>query len=134
MIGMFGMGDNDATWLVVAVIDLNGEEPNWERIETAIPLDPMFPLDDYARRKPSAHPYICRDWGRRGTYQVRLAKDKLHYVSVTTDAERKASNLLHLFGDRRRAISQLCPLQSCSRAFGSATHRSQSAPRARFGI
>ena len=85
MIGYFGMGNSEAVWPVVAVVDLNGEEPNWEQIETAKPLDPMFPLDDYARRKPSAPPYVCRDWGRRGTYQVRLAKDKLHYVSVVTD-------------------------------------------------
>ena len=85
MIGMFGMGDDEAVWPVVAVVDLNGTEPNWEQIETAKPLGPMFPLDDYARRQPSTPPYICRDWGRRGTYQVRLAKEELHYVSVTTD-------------------------------------------------
>ena len=85
MIGYFGMGDDQAVWLVIAVVDLNGQEPNWEKIEAAKPLDPMFPLDDYARRKPSAPPYVCRDWGRRGTYQVRLAKDKLHYVAVHTD-------------------------------------------------
>ena len=87
MIGMFGMGDDQAVWPVVAVVDLNGEEPNWEQMEEATPLDPMFPLDDYARRKPSAPPYICRDWGRRGTYQVRLTRDELHYVSVTTDVD-----------------------------------------------
>ena len=85
MIGMFGMGDDQAVWPVVAVVNLNGEEPNWEQMEGATPLDPMFPLDDYARRKPSAPPYICRDWGRRSTYQVRLTGDELHYVSVTTD-------------------------------------------------
>ena len=86
MIGYFGMGDDEAVWPVVAVVDLNGKEPNWEQIERATPLDPMFPLDGYARRKPSAPPYICRDWGRRGTYQVRLAKDKLHYVAIHTEA------------------------------------------------
>ena len=89
MIGYFGVGNSEAVWPVVAVVDLNGTEPNWEQIETAKPLDPMFPLYDYARRKSSAPPYICRDWGRRGTYQVRLAKDKLHYVSVTTDVKGK---------------------------------------------
>ena len=89
MIGMFGMGDDDAIWPVVGVVDLNGEEPNWEQIERATPLDPMFPLDDYARRAPSASPYICRDWGRRGIYQVRFARDKLHYVHVTINANRE---------------------------------------------
>ena len=87
MIGYFGMGNSEAVWPVVAVVDLNGEEPNWEQIETAKPLDPMFPLDNYARRKPSTPPYICRDWGRRGIYQVRLAKDKLHYVAVHRDED-----------------------------------------------
>ena len=90
MIGYFGMGNSEAVWPVVAVVDLNGQEPNWEQIETAKPLDPMFPLDNYAHRKPSAPPYICRDWGRRGTYQVRLAKDKLHYVAIHTEANGEA--------------------------------------------
>ena len=90
MIGMFGMGDSGAVWPVVAVVDLNGQEPNWEHIETAKPLDLMFPLDNYARRKPSIPPYICRDWGRRGTYQVRLANEKLHYVAVHTEVNGEA--------------------------------------------
>ena len=86
MIGMFGMGDDEAVWPVVAVVDLNGAEPNWEQIETAKPLDPMFPLDNYARRESASPPHICRDWGRRGTYQVRLAKDTLHYVTIHVEA------------------------------------------------
>ena len=52
MIGMFGMGDKEAIWPVVAVVDLNGQEPNWEEIETVTPLDPLFPLDDYVCYKP----------------------------------------------------------------------------------
>jgi hypothetical protein len=32
MIGFFGMGDPDAKWRPIAVIDLNGEEPDWELI------------------------------------------------------------------------------------------------------
>ena len=32
MIGMFGMGNEDARWKIVAQIDLLGEEPDWERI------------------------------------------------------------------------------------------------------
>ena len=33
MIGMFGMGNPDAKWRIKAVIDLNGPEPNWEKIK-----------------------------------------------------------------------------------------------------
>ena len=89
MIGMFGVGDGEAVWPVVAVVNLNGQEPNWENIESATPLDPMFPLDNYVRRTPSTSPHICRDWGRRGIYQVRFAEEKLHYVHATTDADGK---------------------------------------------
>ena len=32
MIGAFGMGDPNAKWRPIAVIDLNGEEPDWESI------------------------------------------------------------------------------------------------------
>ena len=35
MIGMFGMGDPDARWGVMAEVDLTGPEPNWEAIEEA---------------------------------------------------------------------------------------------------
>ncbi len=88
MIGMFGMGDDEAMWPVVAVVDLNGKEPDWERIESATPLDPMFPLDDFARRKTEANaPFFCRDWERPGMYQVRFPKDALHYVHIYTDAD-----------------------------------------------
>ena len=89
MIGMFGVGNSEAVWPVVAVVDLDGTEPNWEVIETAKPLDPVFPLDDYARHEPPAQTYIRRDWGRRGTYQVRLANEKLHYVATHTDDNGK---------------------------------------------
>lgn len=33
MIGMFGMGDPDATWHILAKIMLNSEEPDWSKIE-----------------------------------------------------------------------------------------------------
>ena len=33
MIGMFGMGDEQATWHSMAVVDLNREEPDWTEIE-----------------------------------------------------------------------------------------------------
>jgi hypothetical protein len=34
MIGMFGFGDPNATWKCVAMIDLDGEEPDWKAIES----------------------------------------------------------------------------------------------------
>ena len=33
MIGMFGMGDENATWREVAMLDLNSQEPDWEVIK-----------------------------------------------------------------------------------------------------
>jgi len=33
MIGMFGMGDPEAAWRLVATIDLDGEEPDWEELD-----------------------------------------------------------------------------------------------------
>lgn len=36
MIGMFGCGDPKATWQTVAVVDLDGPEPNWQAIENKV--------------------------------------------------------------------------------------------------
>ena len=33
MIGMFGMGDSEATWREVARVQLHGPEPDWEQME-----------------------------------------------------------------------------------------------------
>lgn len=33
MIGMFGMGDEKASWKAIAKVNLNGQEPDWEKIE-----------------------------------------------------------------------------------------------------
>jgi hypothetical protein len=33
MIGMFGMGDEDATWKLLAEVDLDGDEPDWSKLE-----------------------------------------------------------------------------------------------------
>jgi hypothetical protein len=33
MIGAFGFGDPHATWKVVASVDLDGEEPDWEKMQ-----------------------------------------------------------------------------------------------------
>jgi len=29
MLGMFGMGDPDAAWSIIAEVDLDGPEPDW---------------------------------------------------------------------------------------------------------
>lgn len=33
MIGMFGCGDADATWEMIADVDLDGAEPDWEALD-----------------------------------------------------------------------------------------------------
>ena len=38
MIGMFGSGDDEAVWRVIAEIDLDGSEPDWEALDGAPPL------------------------------------------------------------------------------------------------
>jgi hypothetical protein len=35
MIGMCGMGDEDAAWKLLAEVDLDGEEPDWEKLDRA---------------------------------------------------------------------------------------------------
>lgn len=86
MIGMFGQGDPTALWPVVAIVDLNGAEPDWDRLEEAEPLDPTFSHDDFARHKPAGNtPLVHYDRGRRGTYIVRSAKEPPHYVAIHND-------------------------------------------------
>jgi hypothetical protein len=34
MVGMFGMGDQSAEWVVVATVDLDGPEPDWEETDS----------------------------------------------------------------------------------------------------
>ena len=38
MIGMFGFGDEGAAWRVIAEIDLDGSEPDWEALDRAPPI------------------------------------------------------------------------------------------------
>jgi hypothetical protein len=33
MVGMFGAGDPDAVWSVIATVDMNGPEPDWQALE-----------------------------------------------------------------------------------------------------
>ena len=87
MIGMFGQGDPRASWPVVAVVDLNGTEPHWERIKKVRPPDPVFPFTNNTHRKAGAgSPLVRRDWGRHGTYVVRLTHEAPHYVFIQTEA------------------------------------------------
>ena len=39
MIGMFGIGDESATWKIVATIVLDGDEPNWMGVENSVRAD-----------------------------------------------------------------------------------------------
>ena len=41
MIGMFGVGDERASWTVIADIDLNGPEPDWEAIDERAATAPV---------------------------------------------------------------------------------------------
>ena len=34
MIGAFGMGDSEAEWKVIGIVDLDGEEPDWDQLDT----------------------------------------------------------------------------------------------------
>lgn len=43
MIGMFGCGNPDAKWYLVAVVDLvSDDDPNWEKIENFEPVQPVL--------------------------------------------------------------------------------------------
>lgn len=33
MIGMFGMGDKEAVWKAIAIVQLDGPEPDWQRLD-----------------------------------------------------------------------------------------------------
>ena len=33
MIGMFGSGDDDATWITIESVDFNGSEPVWDKVD-----------------------------------------------------------------------------------------------------
>lgn len=38
MIGMFGSGDENAQWAVIAEVDLDGKEPDWDALDQASPI------------------------------------------------------------------------------------------------
>ena len=39
MVGMFGFGDTEAVWSVIAEVDLDGPEPDWETLDQASSTD-----------------------------------------------------------------------------------------------
>ena len=41
MIGCFGQGDPQSVWQIIAVIALQGQEPDWEALNRASPLKPL---------------------------------------------------------------------------------------------
>lgn len=42
MIGMFGCGNPDARWYLIASVDLTAAEPNWKQIESMEPVQPVL--------------------------------------------------------------------------------------------
>lgn len=85
-------------WRTIAVIDLLGEEPDWERIEKKTPPDSPAPSqtrvkvhltkngssngqrkNGHAQRGLSA--VVQREPKQRSTYRVRLPKEDVHYVT-----------------------------------------------------
>ena len=49
MVGMFGVGDDNAAWAVIAEVDLNGPEPDWEALDergAAAPPEISIPSSD----------------------------------------------------------------------------------------
>lgn len=88
MIGFFGQGDTQAVWAPVAVIALRAEEPEWNALDGAPPLDPMFKAKE-REHGDEGQPVVRRDEGRPGIYAVRLPNDTLHYVSIVTEEERQ---------------------------------------------
>ena len=88
MIGYFGQGDPDSIWAVVAVIGLHGPEPDWEALNRASPLDPLFPSGEFERGAQTGVS-VHRD-KRPGIYVVREPNGAFHYVSrVKEDGETR---------------------------------------------
>jgi len=51
MIGMFGCGNEDAEWRTVAVVNLEGKEPNWEKIKDTVVEKANMDYEAYQKRK-----------------------------------------------------------------------------------
>ncbi len=81
MVGSFGEGDSAALWAIVALVALNGAEPDWEGLD-ATGLSPLLGANVDAGREGG----VQRD-DRPRTYAVRLAEGALHYVGVRRTRE-----------------------------------------------
>ena len=86
MIGYFGQGDPQSIWAVVAVVGLQGSEPDWKALESANPLDPLFPTGDFERQAQTGVS-VHRD-KRPGIYVVGEPNGAFHYVSRVSEAEQ----------------------------------------------
>lgn len=84
MIGFFGQGDPQAVWAPVATIGLQGAEPDWNSLDGALPLDPLFDTDKF-KRGAQGQTLVHRDEGRPGIYVVRLPQGGPHYVSIVRE-------------------------------------------------
>lgn len=89
MIGMFGMGDPKAHWRIAAVIDLQGSEPDWERIESGKPVA-CGSQPNNAQAPASVRPgvpptRVALDEGRPHLYQVDVPSQAHHYVGFGRD-------------------------------------------------
>ena len=84
MIGFFGQGDPQSLWAVVAVVALQGEQPDWNALDEASPLDPLFDTKGYSQGVQS-QTLVQRD-KRLGIYIVREPGRNLHYVSRSLEA------------------------------------------------
>ena len=84
MIGFFGQGDPQSVWAVVVVVALQGKEPDWDALDSASPLDPLFDAKGYERGAKS-QTTVHRD-KRPGIYIVREPNGASHYVSRDSEA------------------------------------------------
>ncbi len=77
MVGGFGRGDSSALWAIVALVALDGCEPDWEGLDAA----GLSPLPEASAGAGRQGVVVQRD-DRPRTYAVRLADGALHYVGV----------------------------------------------------
>ncbi len=84
MLGFFGQGDPQAVWAPVAVVALQGQEPDWDKLDEALPLDPLFDTNMF-ERGTHGQTLVRRDEGRPAIYVVRLPQGGPHYVSIVRE-------------------------------------------------
>lgn len=75
-IGMFGMGDPRAHWRLASVVDLRGQEPDWNVIQEATPHTPPVPGGSGAASARARSTLVHRDLKARGAYVVRSPREE----------------------------------------------------------